>query len=71
MLKFPRGVSFVPKLDITLNGEGVMRVAVIGSRSLSVANLGKYLPPETTEIVSGGAKGVDLSARRWTFPSGY
>lgn len=42
-----------------------MRVAVIGSRSLSVANLGDYLPKETTEIISGGAVGVDRSARNY------
>lgn len=40
-----------------------MKVAVIGSRSLSVPNLEKYLPEGTTEIVSGGARGVDTSAR--------
>jgi len=37
-----------------------MKVAVIGSRGLAAANLEKYLPPGTTEIVSGGAKGVSL-----------
>ena len=42
-----------------------MKVAVIGSRGISVPDLGKYLPPETTEIVSGGAKGVDTSAREY------
>ena len=36
-----------------------MRVAVIGSRGLLVDDLGKYLPDDTTEIISGGAKGVD------------
>lgn len=40
-----------------------MRVAVIGSRNLDVPNLQDYLPKETTTIVSGGAKGVDRSAR--------
>ena len=40
-----------------------MKVAVIGSRNLTVENLGKYLPEETTEIVSGGAKGIDTCAR--------
>ena len=34
-----------------------MKVAVIGSRSLTVQNLEKYLPQGVTEIVSGGAKG--------------
>ena len=43
-----------------------MKVAVIGSRGLAVANLEKYLPPGTTEIVSGGAKGVDISAREYS-----
>ena len=40
-----------------------MRVAVIGSRSKSVPNLNIYLPVECTELVSGGATGVDYSAR--------
>ena len=39
-----------------------MRVAVIGSRGLYVENIGTYLPKETTEIVSGGARGVDRAA---------
>ena len=40
-----------------------MKVAVIGSRGLTVNDLGKYLPEDTTEIVSGGAKGIDTCAR--------
>ena len=32
-----------------------MRVAVIGSRNLRIDDLEKYLPENTTEIVSGGA----------------
>ena len=42
-----------------------MKVAIIGSRNISVGNLADYLPEETTEIVSGGAKGVDTSAREY------
>lgn len=42
-----------------------MTVAIIGSRSLRVDGLGKYLPRETTEIISGGARGVDASAREY------
>ena len=42
-----------------------MIIAVIGSRSLTIEDLGEYLPSETTEIVSGGAKGVDTSAREY------
>ncbi len=40
-----------------------MKVAVIGSRTLYVANLEHYLPENTTEIVSGGARGIDACAR--------
>lgn len=47
-----------------------MRVAVIGSRGLRVNDLGKYLPKETTEIVSGGARGVDTSAREYALRHG-
>lgn len=42
-----------------------MRVAVIGSRGLMVDDLGKYLPDNVTEIVSGGARGVDSCARNY------
>lgn len=42
-----------------------MKVAVIGSRGLAVKDLGKYLPENTTEIVSGGARGVDTSAKEY------
>lgn len=42
-----------------------MKVAVIGSRTLNIDNLQDYLPENTTEIVSGGANGVDASARRY------
>lgn len=41
-----------------------MKLAIIGSRGLWVENLGDYLPPGVTEIVSGGAKGIDTCARQ-------
>lgn len=47
-----------------------MKVAVIGSRGLSVTDLGRYLPQNTTEIVSGGARGVDTSAREYALSHG-
>ncbi len=47
-----------------------MRVAVIGSRGLTVEDLGKYLPDRTTEIVSGGAKGIDACAREYAASHG-
>ena len=42
-----------------------MKVAVIGSRNLIVADLENYLPKDTTEIVSGGARGIDTCARKY------
>ncbi|MDD3335556.1 MAG: hypothetical protein PHI98_08555 [Eubacteriales bacterium] len=42
-----------------------MRVAIIGSRCLSISDLGKYLPNGVTEIISGGAYGIDTSARNY------
>lgn len=42
-----------------------MKVAVIGSRSLNVTNLKDYIPENVSEIVSGGAKGIDSDARNF------
>ena len=42
-----------------------MVVAIVGSRGLHVNDLGKYLPDGVTEIVSGGAKGIDMCAREY------
>ena len=47
-----------------------MRVAVIGSRNLTVKDLGVYLPEDVTEIVSGGAKGIDSCAREYALTHG-
>lgn len=42
-----------------------MKVAVISSRNLWVNDLEQYLPESVTEIVSGGAKGIDSCARKY------
>ena len=47
-----------------------MKIAVIGSRNLTVENLEEYLPPDVTEIVSGGAKGIDACARLYATEKG-
>ena len=47
-----------------------MKVAVIGSRGLTVTDLGKYLPEGTTEIISGGARGIDTCAREYALAHG-
>ena len=39
-----------------------MKIAIIGSRSILSFNIGLYIPESCTEIVSGGAKGVDSHA---------
>lgn len=42
-----------------------MKIAIIGSRNLKVTDLERYLPENTTEIVSGGARGIDTCAREY------
>lgn len=42
-----------------------MKVAIIGSRNLGVIGLENFLPKNVTEIVSGGARGVDICAREY------
>lgn len=42
-----------------------MKVAVIGSRGIENLNISEYILKETTEIVSGGARGVDTLAREY------
>lgn len=47
-----------------------MKVAVVGSRNLRVDDLEKYLPEGVTEIVSGGARGIDTCAREYALSNG-
>lgn len=47
-----------------------MKVAVIGLRGLTISSLGDYLPCDTTEIISGGAKCVDTCARDYNLSHG-
>lgn len=42
-----------------------MKIAIIGSRGLTVDDLGRFFPEDVTEIVSGGAKGIDTCARNY------
>ena len=39
-----------------------MKVAIIGSRSLINVEISKYIPKNVTEIISGGAIGIDTLA---------
>jgi len=47
-----------------------MKTAIIGSKNLIISDLWKYLPPETTEIVLGGAEEVDACAREFARENG-
>lgn len=42
-----------------------MKIAIIGSRSLTSVDLSEYIPDYVTEIVSGGAKGIDTCAKEF------
>ena len=42
-----------------------MKLAIFGSRTLPAPNIAEYLPDGVTEIVSGGAKGIDEAAARF------
>ncbi len=42
-----------------------MKIAIIGSRNLEIEDLGKYLSSDCSEIVSGGAKGIDTCAKNY------
>lgn len=47
-----------------------MKVAVIGSRGLHVKDLKQYLPEDVTELVSGGAHGIDSDAKAYAEEQG-
>ena len=47
-----------------------MKVAIIGSGSLTIQNIESYLPSNITEIISGGARGVDASAKEYALAHG-
>ena len=47
-----------------------MKVAIIGSRNLVNVEISKYIPENVTEIISGGAKGIDTLAEEWADKNG-
>ena len=47
-----------------------MKLAIIGSRNLTIDDLSVYVPENTTEIVSGGARGIDTCARKYAQSKG-
>ena len=47
-----------------------MKLAIIGSRGLQIKDFTRYLPKNVTEIISGGAKGIDTCAREYAIANG-
>ena len=47
-----------------------MKIAIIGSRTIDLQNLSDYLPDNISEIVSGGAKGIDTLAAQYAREKG-
>ena len=47
-----------------------MKLAIVGSRNLRVPNMGKDLPKGVTEIISGGARGIDADAAKYARSKG-
>ena len=42
-----------------------MKLAIVGSRGITNIDVAPYIPSGVTEIVSGGARGVDTLAREY------
>ena len=47
-----------------------MKMAVVGSRTITQIPLEHVIPPQCTEIVSGGARGVDTCAKQFALSHG-
>ncbi len=47
-----------------------MKIAIIGSRNLIFHDFDDFIPQVCTEIVSGGAEGIDTCARLWAEKKG-
>ena len=46
-----------------------MKVALIGSGGLPIGYLGQYLPENTTEIITGGMKSIEISVLDYAIPN--
>jgi predicted Rossmann fold nucleotide-binding protein DprA/Smf involved in DNA uptake len=42
-----------------------IKIAIVGSRGIYLEDFQLYLPENTTEILSGGAKGIDTCAKKF------
>ena len=50
-----------------------MKLAIVGSRNLSVENIDEYIPKEMEidEIISGGARGIDACAKSFALENSF
>lgn len=47
-----------------------MKIAIVGSRNITKIDIKNYIPDDISEIVSGGARGVDLLAKQYALQNG-
>lgn len=47
-----------------------MKLAIVGSRNIGNIDIGQYIQQEPTEIISGGAKGIDTLAAQYAKSKG-
>lgn len=47
-----------------------MKIAIIGSRTLTNVDVSKYVPDGVTGIISGGARGIDTLAEKFADDNG-
>ena len=47
-----------------------MKIAIIGSRNLTITNPENFVPSNCTEIISGGASGIDTCAAEYARKNG-
>lgn len=47
-----------------------MKIAIVGSRELRIDDLSEFIPDNVTEIISGGAVGIDTCAEEFARKKG-
>ena len=47
-----------------------MKLAIVGSRKIDRVDISSHIPSDVSEIVSGGARGVDSLAREYALRNG-
>jgi predicted Rossmann fold nucleotide-binding protein DprA/Smf involved in DNA uptake len=49
--------------------EKTVKLAIIGSRTITELNLARYIKEKPDTVISGGAKGIDTIAWKWAIDS--